>query len=66
MFIPRFYYGLQAGKIDRDYVNNGEIFCVCCRVNHKSAELKVNIFDMAGHPIFYEVCMPSYLTFTGW
>jgi len=25
------------------------------RVNHKSADLKVNIFDMAGHPIFYEV-----------
>ena len=27
----------------------------CFRVPIKDREVKVNIFDMAGHPIFYEV-----------
>ena len=26
-----------------------------CRVMVKGREVKVNIFDMAGHPVFYEV-----------
>lgn len=31
--------------------------CVCCavRVQVRDREIKVNIFDMAGHPFFYEV-----------
>lgn len=31
------------------------MFRVCFRVTLKSHELKVNIFDMAGDPLFYEV-----------
>ena len=30
-------------------------FCFLYRVTVNDKELKVNIFDMAGHPVFYEV-----------
>ena len=39
------------------YTSNKKVCCdiVCiCRVPVKDREVKVNIFDMAGHPIFYE------------
>ena len=29
--------------------------CTVCRVTIRDKDVKVNIFDMAGHPIFYEV-----------
>ena len=38
--------------------SNCSFECVCLafyRVPVKDREVKVNIFDMAGHPIFYEV-----------
>lgn len=41
---------------------------MCCvlsvvRVQVRDREIKVNIFDMAGHPFFYEVSNTPQLTF---